>query len=142
MLDERASGFILFRNRGPHREYLIIKNPGGGHWGFPKGLIEPGEDEMTAARREVEEEVGITRLTTQPGFKERIAYRISRGGEVVHKEVILFLAEVDEDGTAGKGEVESLVWLPLAEALARVTYPEQRGAIRRAAAFLDARPEG
>ncbi|HEU68548.1 MAG TPA: NUDIX domain-containing protein [Candidatus Acetothermia bacterium] len=142
MPDERAPGFILFRDCRPHREYLIIKQRGGGHWGFPKGHIEPGEDEMAAAQREVAEEVGITRLITQPGFAERIAYRFPRGGEVVHKEVTLFLAEVDEDGVPGRGEVESLVWLPLPEALARLTYPEQRDALHRAAAFLHARRGG
>ncbi|MBC7220330.1 NUDIX domain-containing protein [Candidatus Bipolaricaulota bacterium] len=142
MPDERASGFILFRERDREREYLIIRHRGGGHWGFPKGHIEPGEDEQTAAQREVEEEVGITRLAPVPGFVERIAYRFPRGGEVVHKEVTLFLAEVDEDGVPGKGEVEAIVWLPLSEALDRLTYPEQREALHRAAAFLRARRGG
>lgn len=138
MPDEQASGFILFREFLPHREYLIIREGRGGHWGFPKGHIEAGEDEMAAAQREVAEEVGITRLIVQPGFAERIPYRFPRGGRLVDKEVVLFLAQVDEDGIPGQGEVEALVWLPLAEALARLTYPEQQEALRRAAAFLRA----
>lgn len=145
MPDERASGMILFRNHTHHREYLVIKNKIGGHWGFPKGRLEPGEDEMMAAVREVAEEVGITRPQLQPGFTERVSYRFIRGRSVVHKEVALFLATTDEDGTPGGEEVEALEWLPLPTALARLTYPEQRDALLRADAFLQARrlrPEG
>ncbi len=140
MPDERASGMILFRNYAQGREYLIIKNRIGGHWGFPKGRLEPGEDELTAALREVAEEVGIIRLQVESGFTERLSYRFVRGRAVVNKEVALFLAAADEDGTPGAGEeVETLEWVPLADALSRLTYPEQRDALLRADAFLQAR---
>lgn len=32
-------------------------------WTFPKGMIEKGESPLAAARREIEEEVGLTNLT-------------------------------------------------------------------------------
>ena len=32
------------------------------NWDFPKGLVEPGEDPLAAARREVEEETGLANL--------------------------------------------------------------------------------
>ena len=33
------------------------------HWDFPKGIREPGEDPLDAAKREVEEETGIDELS-------------------------------------------------------------------------------
>jgi len=30
-----------------------------GHWGFPKGCVDPGEDDLSTAIREVREETGI-----------------------------------------------------------------------------------
>ncbi|SQD93143.1 conserved protein of unknown function [Candidatus Bipolaricaulis anaerobius] len=140
MPDERASGVILFRTTPAGRHYLIIKNRIGGHWGFPKGRLEPGEDELQAALREVREEVRITRLNLRPEFRERLAYRFVRDREVVNKEVTLFLAATDEEGIAEGSEIMALEWLPLPQALARLTYPEQRTALLRADAFLQALP--
>jgi ADP-ribose pyrophosphatase YjhB (NUDIX family) len=39
---------------------LLIKNKKGEYW-IPKGHIEAGEDQVTAAFREIQEEVGLTR---------------------------------------------------------------------------------
>lgn len=135
MPDERAAGVILFRERPDHREYLLIKNPGG-HWGFPKGRIEPGEDEAVTALREVGEEVGITHVQMIPGFQVRESYTFLRRGQVVNKEVVLFLASSPEDGRPGAAEVEALEWFPFTLALDRLVYPEQRRALRRAEEFL------
>ncbi len=138
MPDERASGMILFRNHSTGRHYLIIKNRIGGHWGFPKGRLEPGETEMAAALREVEEEVGIRRPRILPGFTEHLSYRFVRNRDVVFKEVTLFLAATDEEGRREGNEVEAMDWLPLPNALSRLTYPEQRSMLLRAEVYLQA----
>lgn len=142
MPDERASGVILFRQSSAVRHYLIVKNRVGGHWGFPKGRLEPGEDELHAAVREVGEEVGITHLNIVHGYRDRVAYRFIRDRTVVNKEVTLFLAATEDEGAAEGSEIEGLEWLPLPAALARLTYPEQRAALLRADAFLQRLPSG
>lgn len=142
MPDERAAGMILFRRGAAGREYLLIRNRNGGHWGFPKGRLEPGEDELAAAQREVGEEVGIRQWGLQPGFKERLAYRFIRDRAWVNKEVTLFLAATAEAGAPEGREVEDLEWLPLPAALARLPHPEQRAALRRADAFLQGLAKG
>ena len=57
-------------------------------WSFPKGVIEDGEDELTAARREFAEEIGIP-APDEP-YRRLGEYRYSSG-----KLVVLFAAEAD-----------------------------------------------
>jgi predicted NUDIX family NTP pyrophosphohydrolase len=61
-----SAGLLLFRHRGGRPEVLLA-HPGGpfwanrdaGAWTVPKGLAEPGEDLLAAARREFAEETGL-----------------------------------------------------------------------------------
>ena len=65
---ESAGGIV----RNARGEIALVKN-GPDFWGFPKGHIDPGEDALTAAKREIEEETGIRDLTRVDdlGFYER-----------------------------------------------------------------------
>ena len=135
-MEERAAGLILFREDGGRRKYLLIKNRRGGHWGFPKGHIEPGEDELQAALREVFEEVRINHFKVLPGFRTVVRYTFLREANPIHKEVVLFLAQTEEDGEPFREEVEEMVWLPFREALERITFPEQKEALRQAESWL------
>ena len=57
-----SAGTVLYRRRAGALEVLIIR-PGGFAakygWSIPKGIVEPGEDAETAARRETREETGV-----------------------------------------------------------------------------------
>ena len=46
------------------------------NWDFPKGMVEPNEDPLDAAKRETEEETGITDLEFVFGedYKETVPY--------------------------------------------------------------------
>ncbi|MFN3346396.1 MAG: bis(5'-nucleosyl)-tetraphosphatase [Candidatus Bipolaricaulaceae bacterium] len=137
-MEERAAGLILFRENHGRREYLIIKNRRGGHWGFPKGHVEPGEDDFQAALREAAEEVQISRIELVPGFRTLVRYSFPRQNGIVKKEVVLFLARTDEEGQPYREEVDDMLWLPFSEALHRITYAEQREALRKAEEWLNA----
>ena len=62
-----SAGVVIYRMRDNKREYLLLHNAKG-HWDFPKGKIEAGEDKKTAALRELQEEAGIT-VGEVPGVK-------------------------------------------------------------------------
>jgi len=60
-----SAGLLLYRQRsGPE---VLLVHPGGpfwarkdaGAWSIPKGICEPGEDPLAAAKREFAEELGI-----------------------------------------------------------------------------------
>lgn len=61
----RSAGVLLYRY-DQNQLQVLVGHPGGpfwrnrheGAWSIPKGLVEPGEDETVAARREFEEETG------------------------------------------------------------------------------------
>jgi len=61
-----SAGLLLFR-RGSSGVEFFLAHPGGpfwakkdeGAWTIPKGELDPGEEALTAAQREFEEETGI-----------------------------------------------------------------------------------
>lgn len=55
---KRAAGAVVFRRTGRGVRLLVLR--AYRNWDFPKGMIEPGETELDAARRECTEETGIT----------------------------------------------------------------------------------
>lgn len=128
---------ILFRENSGQRLYLLIKNRHGGHWAFPKGHVEAGEDELQAALREVAEEVRIIRVQIIPSFRTVVRYSFSRQRRRVKKEVVLFLARTEEVGEPSREEVEEMVWLPYREAIQRITFPEQQNALLQAETWLN-----
>ncbi|HYK59382.1 MAG TPA: NUDIX domain-containing protein [Bryobacteraceae bacterium] len=62
-----SAGILLYRRRKGNLEVLLA-HPGGpfwkrkdlGAWSIPKGECDAGEDPMAAARREFEEETGLS----------------------------------------------------------------------------------
>jgi ADP-ribose pyrophosphatase YjhB (NUDIX family) len=52
-----AGGVII----GPNRQVLVVSQHGTS-WSLPKGTLEKGEDNKTAAIREIKEETGVTQL--------------------------------------------------------------------------------
>ena len=70
---ERSAGAVIFFTHGATKEYLILRYQAG-HWDFPKGHIEKGEDEFDTVRREVREETGLGDIVLIPGFEEHTSY--------------------------------------------------------------------
>ena len=123
--EERSAGAVVYRNAGSGRVYLLLKYPAG-HWDFPKGNIEKGEQPLDTMRREVREETGLTEITPVEGYKQVIEYYYMRDGGRIHKQVIFFLAESMQDSVTLSFEHQDYAWLPFGDALKLVTYPNSK----------------
>jgi len=55
-----SAGVVVVRSAGGRWRFLLLR--AFSHWDFPKGMVEPGEDPVEAAIREVEEETALNDL--------------------------------------------------------------------------------
>ncbi len=111
-----------------------------GHWVLPKGLVEPGEEPMAAAVREVHEETGLRAEPLQRLPSSRYIYR--RGSERVFKLVEWWLmrplaGEIGVIEEAMRVEVADARWLPLDEAPRLLAYPGERALLAPALELLE-----
>jgi bis(5'-nucleosidyl)-tetraphosphatase len=72
-----SAGAVIVKGRGTARRYLVLR--AYRNWDFPKGRVEPGEDPLQAALREVAEETALIDLAFPWGqdYRETVPY--SRG---------------------------------------------------------------
>ena len=105
-----SAGILAFRRR-PEFEVLLA-HPGGpfwakkdaGAWTIPKGLVEPGDELIAAARREFKEE---TNLVAQGDVVE-LAPVAQKSGKLVHA----FAVEADLDLSQFASNTFALEWPP------------------------------
>lgn len=135
--DERSAGFVLYSMDEGVRKYLLLHHRYGGHWGFPKGHIEAGESEMTAALRETREETGIGDIRPVADFRKVSRYHFHRGARPVFKENVYFLASAAYSKPVLSREHTQGEWLPYPEARERLTYDDVRHMLDEAEEFLD-----
>jgi predicted NUDIX family NTP pyrophosphohydrolase len=117
----RSAGILLYRRAGSTFEVLLVhsggpfwRNKDVGAWQIPKGLVEPGEDDETAARREVAEELGI--VVSEP---------LSPLGEIRQaggKTVIAYAVERDVDPSGIVSNTVEIAWPPRSGR--KLTVPE------------------
>ena len=63
----KAAGIVPYIEGDHGFKFLLVKNSLG--WEFPKGLVENGETNLSAAMRELKEETGLTIDLVNPFFK-------------------------------------------------------------------------
>jgi ADP-ribose pyrophosphatase YjhB (NUDIX family) len=92
-----AGGVII----GPHG-LIAVTNQDGVVWSLPKGRLDPGEDERTAATREIQEETGIISVQYIKKLGSYTRYKIGSGGKgedkTVRKNITIFLYKTKQEG--------------------------------------------
>jgi 8-oxo-dGTP diphosphatase len=122
----RAAGGIVWRRREGGRadelEVAVVHRPKYDDWSFPKGKQERGETDEETARREVQEETGLTcRLGVElPTVRYRLA---DRRRKVVRYWAMTVESQVDR---APDHEVDEWRWCPRSEADDLLTYDRDR----------------
>ncbi|RRI05863.1 NUDIX domain-containing protein [Mesorhizobium tamadayense] len=120
-MPQRSAGLLIYRQTAGVLEFLLV-HPGGpfwarkdeGAWSIPKGLIGDKEDELAAARREAEEELG---LVIDGDFRPVGSYK-QPGGKIV----IAWSVEADIDASAIKSNMFIMEWPPKSGAMKE--FPE------------------
>jgi 8-oxo-dGTP pyrophosphatase MutT (NUDIX family) len=135
MPSETSSGAIIFRKEEGKVLYLLLHYESG-HWDFPKGHIEQGEDEFTTARREAQEETGLEDIVFLPDFEEKISYFYTSQGRKVFKTVVFLLAETGSKEIKISEEHLGFKWLPFQEALEQITFENAKEVLKKADKFL------
>ncbi|XP_062867451.1 bis(5'-nucleosyl)-tetraphosphatase [asymmetrical] isoform X1 [Trichomycterus rosablanca] len=139
----RACGFIIFRRLAQlsypdNVEYLLLQTSyGEHHWTPPKGHVDPGEDDLTTAWRETEEEAGLGQehLRVVDGFLQRLHYEV-RGKE---KEVLYWLAELQDPSTSVRlsDEHQDYKWAKVEEACRLAKYQDLQDTLKNVHQFLE-----
>ena len=137
----RSAGVVVYRipPRQSEPEFLLLDN--GKFWDYPKGHVETGEDDLTAALRELREEAGIAEAELTDGFRHEITYffRDKRRG-LIRKTVVFFLAQVSADVKVTiSHEHVGAEFVSFEEALRRVKYPTAKETLKKAREFLNER---
>jgi 8-oxo-dGTP pyrophosphatase MutT (NUDIX family) len=128
----------VYTDENGEYRYLIVKQSQT-HWSFPKGHAEAGESPMDAARRELQEETGIThvRLKKRPRFS--ITYYFKRGNETVKKSVDHFLGFVSDTRVAPQEDEVMIIdwkWATYSEARELLYQNTAERILDRVARFL------
>jgi len=135
MAFERSCGVVLFRKEQDSILYLLLHYQAG-HWGFPKGHIEKGENLMQTARREVKEETGIEEISLIHGFLKEMEYFFKYGKRPTKKRVTFFLARTESGEVTLSSEHTGYRWLVFEEAEKQLTFPRVREILREADSFI------
>ncbi len=135
MIEERSAGVVIFRKSGKGIIFLLLNYPTG-HWDFVKGKIETAESTKETAIRETKEETGITDLEFIDGFEEKIEYNFQYDGNLIHKQVIFFLAETKTSEVNVSFEHTDYIWLDYEKALKKITYQNAKNVLSKAQNLL------
>ena len=118
---EKSCGVILFNEQ----KVLLLQHPDSdkvGHWDFPKGHVENGENNSQTALRELAEETGIVDVDLLSNFNHKISYKLTKGGKLVSKEVTFFVGITNQTTVSLSHEHQAYAWLTYESAINRLTY--------------------
>ena len=152
-IHRHSAGGVLYRRKSGRIDVCIIQPRGTVRWQLPKGWIEEGEEAQQAAVREVAEETGCRgRVEALLDQIDYWFYGDEKGEKVrIHKNVTFYLLlyEEGDPSQADPYEVADVRWLPVAAAMQKIEFTNERLILQKAIDALgaavglpDPEPEG
>jgi 8-oxo-dGTP diphosphatase len=121
----RAAGGVVVRDELGAPEVVVVHRPKYDDWSLPKGKALRGESDEACALREVEEETGL-RCELRAELPST-SYRDSAGRPKVAR---YWLMRPVAGTFEAANEVDDARWLPLDEAIERLSYERDRQVLR------------
>ncbi|MDR2676480.1 MAG: NUDIX domain-containing protein [Endomicrobium sp.] len=136
MLKEFSCGAIVYKMINGSPVFLLVMSKVNKIWGFPKGHVEKGENEIETAKREIFEETGIKKLSFFENFRQEDVYIIN--SKKIEKHSIYFLALALEDDTTNfdKNEISEIKWTNIEHTLSLLSFVKQKEIINMAYKLL------
>ena len=136
MLHHSCGFVVYFESDTGTREYLLLQYPEG-HWDFVKGHIDDEDSSLLdTAKRELEEETGITEIEIVSDFFESIEYTYFRDGVQHDKKVDFYLGKVMTKQILISHEHSNFDWQEFEPAIAKITFDNARNILTAAESFL------
>ena len=128
-----SAGAVVLAGPPEDRRVAVLHRRSPDEWRLPKGKLEPGETPVQAAEREVLEEIGLEVAVGAEVGQTRYTYRSPRG-RAVEKTVAFYLAVLPEPRPLQPeaGPFDEARWMTLAEALAALTWENERQVVQKA----------
>ncbi len=140
----QAAGGVVWRVRHGHLQVQLIHRPRYKDWSWPKGKVDPGETLVTTAVREVAEETGkpVVLGVPLPGLQylmpddqvKRVHYWAARRADATAPSVLARLPVAP----VNRAEIDDKRWLPVEEALTRLTRKADRAPLEALSAEYEA----
>ena len=112
---EKSCGCIIIKNK----KVLLVYEKNRNFWGFPKGHMEEGENEIQTALREVKEEVGLE-VEIDEQKRYTLNYIIK---DEIDKTTVLYIATPkSEEIIIQESEIQNIKWCDFDEALNTLTF--------------------
>lgn len=125
-----SAGAALYTVVDGEVRWALVKEKSG-HYGLPKGQIEPGETPAQAALREIREETGVRARLYRDVPPVEDVYRLADGRT---KKVTYYLARFDgSELNPDPTQVDDALLLPTDKALSVLSHASARKVLRKAA---------
>ncbi len=133
---DQAATIPFRRRKDGALEFCIITSLRDGRWGFPKGMVDPGDSLEETALKESDEEAGLHGNLVGEPLGEYTYVK-----HVQPLRVVVYLMEVSRAAsTWDEAEVRTRRWVSADEVRTLVVHSEQRRLFEVAFARLNDRP--